>query len=80
MENRLQLYVWKPYAVPYGSSLLFVVASSIEEAKEQASRAAGYYSYGDNFFESDMKALANELGEPLRILPLPCAEWHEWGE
>lgn len=74
----MKLFVWvDPYQVSYGSSLLFAVAETVEEAKELAlSSRADAYSYGQ--YARPNPGVA--LGEPERIVDLPCAEWHVWSE
>ena len=74
-----KLYVWaNPYHVSHGTSGLFVVARSISEARDLAKKAPKYeyVEYGQG--EIDFSKI--ELGEPTRIVQLPCAEWHEWSE
>jgi len=72
----MKLYIWvDPYKVSYGSSLLVAVASSTKEAKEQAMKGRAY-EYGK--YEHGIGRV--ELGEPDRVLDLPCAEWHEFHE
>ena len=74
----MKLYIWnEPYAVSYGSSFLFVVAESLELAREQATKG-NVCAFG-NVSRNDPIPNA-VLGEPTRILDLPCAEWHEWFE
>lgn len=78
MSNEsMRLYVWaNPFSVPYGTSMCISVAASVEEAKLQA-EAGFFYS----FVEYDHGTLSGiVLGEPTRIVDLPCAEWHEWSE
>lgn len=73
----MKLYVWvSPYHVPYGSSLVFAVAENVREARKQASKGP-MYSFGE-YGQSRNPGVA--LGEPTRVLALPCAEWHEWQE
>lgn len=78
----MKLFVWaNPYSVDYGSSLLIAVAETVEEAKEIAGNSCSRYACSE--FEegqNDMQSTAATLGEPSRILDLPCAEWHEWSE
>lgn len=73
----MRLYIWAdPYSVSFGTSGLFVVASSLEEAKALAKTGKSYsYMLYDN-----LEVPVVELGEPTRIVDLPCAEWHEWSE
>jgi hypothetical protein len=74
----MKLYLWnEPYQVSYGSSLVFAVASSLEEAKEIATTKATSWSYGDC---QKTGIPLRDLGEPTRVLDLPCAEWHRWEE
>lgn len=79
----MKLFVWNsPYPVKYGQSLLLVVADSIEEARKQAAKGA---VFNCGFLDQDvsperMKALTATLGDPSRVVELPCAEWHEWSE
>jgi hypothetical protein len=73
----MKLYIWAdPYHVSYGTSMLLAVAHSVEEAKQLAARGARFsyvqYKQGDG--------MEIDLGEPTRIVDLPCAEWHEWSE
>lgn len=76
----MKLYVWvDPYPIRYGTSMVFAIASSIGEAKEQAAKGLRY-SFGTFKDDADMTLMANSLGEPDRIVDLPCAEWHEWEE
>ena len=78
----MKLFVWSnPYPVPYGSSLLIVVARDVKHARKIAGSNCVRYSF--NEYEqgrNDMQAVADTLGDPLRIVELPCAEWHDWRE
>jgi hypothetical protein len=69
-----KLFVWDdPYSVSYGTSLFFAVAENLEQAKKLAKRAPyGHWKH--------KTAPQIELGEPSRVLDLPCGEWHEWSE
>lgn len=73
----MKLYVWSnPYPVSYGSSMVFAIAESEEQAREIAKTAPCY-----SFNEYDNgKAPQDKLGKPIRVVDLPCAEWHEWRE
>lgn len=74
----MKLFVWNnPYSVFYGSSLVFAVAETEEQARQIAKQSAAYTfgEYGNFKHVQDMK-----LGEPIRVLEPPCAEWHEWSE
>lgn len=69
-----------PYRVPYGGSMVFAVAETVEQAKIEVARAKAY-SYCK--FEADSSFVASsatKLEEPTRIVDLPCAEWHHWSE
>lgn len=75
-RSAMKLYIWnEPYSVSWGSSLLFAVAESLEEAKKIAATAPGY-----RFGIHETGTQSAVLGEPTRVLDLPCAEWHEWQE
>ena len=73
----MKLFIWDdPYPVQYGSSMVFAVAKDLETAKEIAMNAPGYaYTKYNNIPDK-----SKPLGEPVRVLELPCAEWHEWSE
>lgn len=74
----MKLYVWvDPYDVSYGSSLVFAIAGSVEEARLMAAKGNAY-AYGKHSQPIPMQA--SKLKEPTRIVDLPCAEWHEWSE
>jgi hypothetical protein len=82
----MKLFVWeKPYPVSYGMSCVYAVAETVEEAREVAKRG-NVLSYDIlwDLDRPDLKHKGNrrdtELGEPTRILDLPCAEWREWSE
>ena len=73
----MKLFVWvDPYEVEFGTSMLFAVAETLEEAKAEAMRGQAY-AFGE--FKQDRVPVV-ELGAPTRVLDLPCAEWHEWSE
>lgn len=72
----MKLYVWSnPYRVSYGSSMVFAIADSLDEAKEIAANGKAY-----SYNEYDQPTPKVSLGEPIRIVDLPCAEWHQWSE
>ena len=72
----MKLFVWSnPYRVSYGSSMVFAIAETLEQAKDIASKAPAY-----SYNEYDQKTPQVNLGEPIRTVELPCAEWHEWSE
>jgi hypothetical protein len=73
----MKLFVWgQPYNVPFGSSMYFAVAETVEQAREMA-RTAPAFAY-TSIEENPPPAVL--LGEPTRVLDLPCAEWHVWSE
>jgi hypothetical protein len=75
--KKMKMYVWAdPYEVRYGSSCCIAVAESLEQAKEVAKSGK---SYSSSVYELDSH-LQVELGEPTRIIDLPCAEWNKWEE
>jgi hypothetical protein len=87
----MKLFIWTdPYPVSYGGSMLLVVAETVEQAKELAgSKLARWYShveypdgrphYHDNV-ANYVRDSSPGLAEPLRVVDLPCAEWHKWEE
>lgn len=75
----MKMFIWaNPYAVSYGSSLLTVVAASVDEARELA-KTGKVFAYGE-YEQRDQRMDGVILGEPTRVLDLPCAEWNEWSE
>lgn len=75
----MKLYIWSdPYPVSYGTSMLVAVAADLDQAKIIASTSAKSYSYGVH--EDKEIPLNVKLGEPTRVVDLPCAEWHMWQE
>lgn len=82
----MKLFVWNnPYTISYGSSLVFAVAETVEDARAEALKGR-VCAYGEDYEhkqptdpEDDWR-LKIKLGEPTRILDIPCAEWHEWSE
>jgi hypothetical protein len=73
----MKLFVWiDPHPVPYGSSLLFAVAETEEEARRIAKSARAFH-HGDILQDSAPNV---ELGVPARVLDVPCGEWHQWSE
>jgi len=73
----MKLYVWAgPYHVPWGSSMLVVIATNLEEAKKLATTGK-LYSYGEYDHSNTPEV---ELGEPTRVVELPCAEWYSFEE
>ena len=73
----MKLYVWcDPYSVSYGSSMVFAIAENLRDAKRQAANGKAY-AYGE-FRQEHVPAV--KLGQPHRVVKLPCAEWHEWSE
>ena len=71
----MKLFIWEdPYPVDYGTSLLIVVAEDLEKAKSQA--RIGRHCWPE---KQPLIGLIH-LGEPTRIVEVPCAEWFEWSE
>lgn len=76
----MKLYLWvDPYKIKYGSSMVFAIAETENDARKQAAIGRSY-SYGEFEKDGDYSKLAAELGKPDRVVDLPCAEWHEWSE
>lgn len=74
----MKMFVWAdPYRVSYGSSLLVVVAETLEQARIVAMQGKAY-TYGE--FLSDRLPMEAIQSEPTRVIDVPCAEWHEWSE
>lgn len=64
----MKLYVWDdPYPVDWGNSVVFAVAATVEEAREQAQREIAH------------KTTA-KLGEPDEVHDVPAAVSREWSE
>lgn len=78
----MKLFIWSnPYHVGYGSTMLMVVAEDVSAAKKLAMSGASYHytEYGQEGVPMNAAQIA-ALGEPTRIVDLPCAEWHMWSE
>lgn len=76
----MKLFVWSdPYPVKYGSSMVFAIAESEVEARKQAEKGLAY-KYCNYAGDGVSPGIAKKLGEPDRIVDVPCAEWHEWSE
>jgi hypothetical protein len=74
----VKLYVWaSPYKVWYGGSLLYVVAESLEDALRIAASSPVYY-YG--YSKKAVGGPSLKLGEPTRVVDLPCGEFYQWEE
>lgn len=78
----MKLYVWvNPYGVSFGCSMLYAVASSIEEARAVAKQQTTVLHYGEYEEQNPgVGSIVDSLREPTRVLDLPCAEWVEWAE
>ena len=73
----MKLYIWNDvYPDRYGAACLYVVADSLEQAKETA-KDATVMKYG---FNEDGKLGNVSLKEPDRILDVPCGEVYHWEE
>ncbi len=76
----MKLFIWAdPFPVWYGCSLLVVAAESVEDARREAVRGTSW-AYGKHHSETPSCPENIELGEPTRVIEVPCAEWHQWGE
>lgn len=80
----MKLYIWnEPYKVSYGGACIYVVASSLEEARELAKTAPiAYYGNpaGVGATLGVSRVAMTEIGEPSRVLDVPCAECFHWEE
>ena len=75
----MKLFVWAdPYRISYGTSGFFAVAETVEQAREIA-KSSPRYRYVE-FHQEDGEMTEVVLGEPTRIVGIPCGEWHEWSE
>lgn len=73
----MKLFIWnEPYHINYGSSICYVVADTVEQAREEAKRGI-LRQFG---LGADPAPKNIELGEPTAVRDLPCAEWYEWSE
>lgn len=76
----MKLYIWvDPYKIVTGASMVIAVAENVDEARKIALEGSAWY-YGDQPLETRDDVVQTQLGEPTRILDLPCAEWYEWAE
>ena len=74
----MKLYVWAdPYCRAYGGTMVFAVAKNLREARKIA-ETAPEYAYAK--YERKGPGASVKLGEPTRVVSLPCAEWHYWEE
>lgn len=74
----MKMFVWsEPYRVNYGSSCCVAIAETVEQAREIAAigKLQSFFR-----FQQDTSMQGVVLGEPTRILDLPCAEWYEVSE
>lgn len=58
--------------------MVIVVADNEDEARELAANGKAY-KFGVHL-QSEAKMSGVKLGEPTRVVALPCAEWHEWSD
>lgn len=73
----MKLYIWdNPISVSYGTSLLFVAANNLREARRLAKKSVSY-AYASNNGE---QAVDVSKVRPSRVVNLPYAEYHEWSE
>jgi hypothetical protein len=78
-DRIMKMYVWvDPYLMSYGGSMLYAVAESVEQAKQIAMEKALIWSFGK--YSPHQHKAGIELGEPTRILDLPCAEFMDYEE
>lgn len=81
----MRMYIWEaPAKIPHGHCRYIAVAWNVAQARELALKAKGY------FFDHEFDPLGDNgeipppekiiLGEPTRVVELPCAEWHVWSE
>jgi len=75
----MKLFFWDRPRPTGDPSIFFAVAESVEEAKRLV-RSAPRYDFGIYLQDPADYDPEVELGEPTRVLDLPCAEWHEWSE
>lgn len=77
-DQKLRLYVWRnPYPVSWGSSIVYAVAASEEEARKSATTAPVSHYGGD---PDPNEGRAMTLGVPTRVVDLPYAEIYQWSE
>jgi hypothetical protein len=58
--------------------MVFAIAETVEAAEALClSRAAKWHTFGT---PTEYYEWTKPLGQPTRIVDLPCAEWHEWSE
>ena len=76
----MKLFIWAdPYHVAWGNPAFFAVAETVEQAREIAKRAKSY-RYTQYGGEDVTKDCGIVLGEPIRVVDVPCGEFHEWSE
>jgi hypothetical protein len=73
----MRLYIWNnPFHVMYGGSILYAVAETEDQARDEAIKA--HVSRYGTALEPDHINL--NLGPPIRSYQVPCAEIYEWSE
>lgn len=74
----MKLFVWNSsYRISFGGCCLYVVADTVEHARELA-RAAPVVRFG---LSPSGPAFGDKpLGEPTRVVDLPGGECYEWEE
>lgn len=72
----MKLFVWNsPYGVRYGGACLYIVAETVEQARELA-KVAPVVAFG-----TPVRLFGgHSLGEPTRVIDLPGGECYEWEE
>lgn len=74
----MKMFVWHhPYQKDLSDAVVVAVAESEQEARLLAERTASRYSFGT---QDAGVGRGVTLGPPDRVVDVPCAEWHEWGE
>lgn len=79
----MKLFVWNdPLEVPWGGSILYAVAETVEQAREIAMKAplAEYGLDHEPLTEGSTWEGRFVLGEPIRIIEAPYAEIYQWNE
>jgi predicted RNase H-like HicB family nuclease len=75
----MKMFIWAdPYSVSYGSTIYTAVAETVEEAREMAKTAPAYAF--TEYKEKNTPGPSVKLGEPTRVVDLPCGEWNYWSE
>lgn len=74
----MKLFVWnRPYLIPFGGSVVYAVAESEEDARQQARQAR---SFGFGAYPREGRVHLDIDRPADRVLDVPCAEIYEWEE